>query len=203
MSPGKSEASLRVMIVDDDPTRTDWIKEQLIQLGLDVCATVNEPLKVLKAIADARPEIVLIDMDSPGRDILDSLAIVAEQQPIPVVMFSAEEDPAYISRAVGAGVSTYLVGNIEPKTVQPVIEAAMAQFKHFQELRAALAESQSELKSRRQIDKAKYALMRCMNISEDEAYEHMRAAAMNASEPLVNVANRLLTRLDKRGVSHD
>lgn len=186
------------MIVDDDPSRTDWIEEQLGQLGLHVCATVTEPLKLLKVISEVCPEIILIDMDSPGRDILDSLAVLSEQQPVPVVMFSAEEDPDYIGRAVQAGVSTYLVGSIDPTKVQPLLEAAMAQFRRFQALHTALVETRSELASRHRIDEAKHVLMDRLKISENEAYGQMRSMAMNEGLPLARVAELVLKKLGKQ-----
>ena len=98
-----------------------------------------------------------------------------------------------------AGVSTYLVGNIDPAKVQPVIEAAMAQFKHFQELRVALAETKSELKSRRQIERAKYALMQCLSVTEEEAYRKLQTTAMNSGQPLAVVAERVLAKIEKSG----
>ena len=53
-------------------------------------------------------------------------------------LFTEEEDPEYIEQAVTAGISTYLVGSINPQQVKPVINVALAQFKSFQNLRNEL-----------------------------------------------------------------
>ena len=193
------EAPLRIMIVDDNINGAAWTVERLMQFGCCVCSIVEEPFKILKLVAATNPQILMINMQTPGREILESVSVVVQQQPIPVVMFSGQEDPAYIERAISAGVSIYLVGNLDPCKVRPVIDAATAQFGRIHELQTALAEAKSELHSRRQIDQAKFALMKWLNIDEEEAYRQMRSAAMSSGESLTDIAQKLLARLQKSG----
>lgn len=186
------------MLVDDDLDRVCRVESELVRLGLSVCARVTDPMLVLKEISKHQPDVILIDMTSPGRDMLESLSVVAAHQPTPVVMFSSEQDPDYIHRAVEAGVSTYLVGNIEPEKVRPIIDVALAQFQNFQHLKKALDESRSELSQRRVIERAKFCLARAYQLDEAQAYEQLRRQAMNSSLPLIEVAERVLERFDAR-----
>ena len=183
------------MLVDDEPTRAAWVQQCLEKSGVTVCGVVDEPLRLLKVIEEEAPDVIIIDMASPGRDLLESLTVIAEHQPVPVVMFSEEENPDYIRRAVAAGVSTYLVGSIDPAKVQPIIDVALAQFRHFQSLQQALRDSRSELSGKRVIDAAKHALMDRYRLSEDEAYGHLRREAMNRGMRINELAARILEQV--------
>ncbi len=186
------------MLIDDDATRAGWVENCLIKLGFSTSSVISQhtcsgpPTSLLRTISDQAPDVIIIDMDSPDRDLLESLSILAQHNPTPVVMFSAEEDPDYISRAVAAGVSTYLVGGIDPDKVRPIIEVAFAQFRNFQKLRQSLEDTRAELSSRRIIDRAKLTVMQRLNLSENQAYEHMRREAMNRGETLLYVAQQIL-----------
>ncbi len=180
------------MLVDDDPQRAEWVKRCLEDLGFEICGILSEPLRVLKTISETAPDVVVIDMGSPGRDILESLSVVAQHQPTPVVMFSEEQDPNYIKRAVDAGVSTYLVGSIDPEKVRPIIQVAIAQFQSFQGLKNKLNETRSQLDDRQIVDKAKHHLMDAFQLTEDEAYSQLRKQAMNCGTRVAEVARQVL-----------
>jgi len=196
----QAKRPLRVMLVDDDAKRAAWVEKCLGEMGFDTCSVVDDAMRVLKVVSDDKPDVVIIDMASPGRDILESLSILSHHQPTPVVMFSGEEDPDYISRAVDAGVSTYLVGGIDPEKVKPIIEVAFAQFRSFQQLRTALNETRLELNDQRAIERAKRLLMRTLRISEAEAYEHLRSEAMSCGARLADMARRIVGMSEKRGI---
>ena len=184
----------RVMLVDDNPERAQWVASSLCNSGLEPLVVATDHVGLLREISDHLPDIVMIDMESPGRDLLESLAIVTRMNPTPVVMFSAEQDPDYINRAVEAGVTAYMLGNIEPRKVKPIIDAAMAQFRNFQQLRQELDDTRTELVERRRIDQAKRLLMETHNLSENDAYELMRKEAMTARLKIVEVAAQVLER---------
>ena len=189
---------LRIMLVDDDPQRADWVERCLKELGFEICARVESPLRLLKEISDQSPDVIIVDMQSPGRDVLESLSIVAQHQPTPVVMFSEEQDPDYINRAVESGVSTYLVGSIDPAKVRPVIQVAMAQFRNFHNLKSELSETKSQLTDQQTIDAAKRLLMRKLDLDENTAYRQMREQAMRCSTPLRVVAQQILEKFGQR-----
>ncbi|MEM6999366.1 MAG: ANTAR domain-containing protein [Pseudomonadota bacterium] len=192
---------LTILLVDDDQQRAGWLQAELVGMGFAVHSIVDDPMRVLRVMSDVQPDVVVIDMASPGRDILESLSILAEHQPTPVVMFTGEEDPDYISKAVDAGVSAYIVGTIDTDKVKPVIEVAIAQFHHFQRLRTELKQTQSELAQSKAIDQAKRMLMRSLGLSEAEAYEHLRGEAMNTGAKIGEVAERVIKQKMLRGTA--
>ncbi len=180
------------MLIDDDPKRAAWVEKCLRDLGFDTCSIVANVFDVLKKISTHAPDVIIVDMESPGRDLLESLSVVAQHKPTPVVMFSTEEDPGYINKAVEAGVSTYLVGAIDPAKVKPIIEITFAQFRNFQKLRTELDQSRSELADRKNIDKAKLIVMHRLNVDENLAYKHLRKEAMNCGASIAVIAKRII-----------
>lgn len=182
------------MIVDDDPERAIAVEQSLNGVGIVVCCVVVNPMAVLRQISEHNPDVILIDMESPGRDILESLTLVTTHSPTPMVMFSREQDADYIQRAVTAGVSTYLVGDVPHEQVRALIDIALAQFQSFQNLRTELAETRSELTARKTIDRAKALLIKELGIDEDQAYECLRSRAMENRMKINEFASQMLER---------
>lgn len=152
---------------------------------------------LLFQIQQHKPHVVIIDIESPDRDILESLSVINQHNPTPVVMFSNEDDPAFIHQAIHAGVTAYMIEDINPDKVKPVIDAAIAQFEMFQALRRQLDDTQRELNDRDAIDNAKRLLMKHQKISEPDAYKNLRTLAMNNSQSIATVAQNVIAILDK------
>lgn len=181
------------MLVDDDATRVAAVEAKLRDSGYDVVSIISETSALLFQIERHRPDIVLIDLRFPGRDILESLAVVNQHNPTPLIMFTEEDDPSYIRQAFEAGISTYMTEGLNPAKVKPVIEVALAQFSSFQAMRSALEETRHELETQKRINKAKALLMKYRRISEEAAHKTMLQMAMDNNLKLGDVAKMVLT----------
>lgn len=187
----------RVMLVDDLPQRSARVEEKLIQDGFDVISILPSATGLLFQIEQLKPDIILIDLQSPGRDVLDSLSVINDHNPTPVVMFSEEEDPDFIKDAVDAGVTAYMMGGVDTEKVKPVIDVAMAQFKSYQSLRQKLDTTRTQLESLSVIDKAKRLLMDQQGISEDSAHKVLRNLSMDSNQSLPQAAKAVIQILNK------
>ncbi len=192
MAIRERQQALRVLLINDDNNRVNQAENCLLQLGFDVCHSVRLTKHVLRAISDQTPDVVIVERPSADHKLLASLKVVAEHQPTPVVLFSAEKNTAYIREAVEAGVSHYQVGTIEPATMKPIVEVALAQFQSNQKLRQALTQTQDELSQRRAIEQAKLKVMQLLDFNETQAYEHMRTEAMQRGLRLSALAKHIL-----------
>ncbi len=186
---------LRVMLVDDNGERAAMVEERLLSCGFEVTMVIPSAAGLLFQIEKNRPDVVVMDLQSPDRDVLESLAIINHHNPTPVVMFSREDDPDYIRQAVSAGISTYLVGGIDPDQVKPIIDVAMAQFRAFQSLREELHSTRAELEERNLIDKAKRLLMTQRGLDEDAAHRLLTKLAMDNNQRLPVVARTVISTL--------
>ncbi|KJS04169.1 MAG: chemotaxis protein CheY [Gammaproteobacteria bacterium BRH_c0] len=191
------------MLVDDNPQRATMVEERLWAAGFDVILVIPSAAGLLFQIEQNRPDVVLMDLESPDRDVLESLAIINHHNPTPVVMFTQQDDPDYIREAVTAGISTYLVGDINPDQVKPIIDVAMAQFRAFQGLREELLSTRAQLDDRKLIEQAKGLLMSHKKISEDEAHRLLTKLAMDTNQRLPAVAKTVLATLSLQGKRKD
>ena len=197
MTPPSVRDPIRIMLVDDHVERSASVEEKLRDSGFEVISRLPSATGLLFQIEQHQPDLVLIDIQSPGRDVLESLSVVNHHKPRPVVMFSHEEDPAFIEQAVDAGVTAYLMDELNPDRVKPVIDLAIAQFKSYQSLRRALDDARTKLASQSVIEEAKQLLMDQRGISEDKAHKTLRTLSMDTNQSLPEAARSVINILGK------
>lgn len=195
----RSDQSLRVVVMDDDPDRARLVRDALEAGGVEVVAVLGSGLDLLSRIEALAPDLLIADIDNPDRDMLEGLRRVGQERNRPVVMFAQDGRAETIRAAVEAGVAAYVVGGVQPDRVRPVIEVAIAQFAQFQELRAELNKAKTSLAERKLVEKAKGILMKSRGCGEDEAYTAMRKMAMDQKLRLVDVANKIIAAADLLG----
>ncbi len=205
-------ANLKVVIVlpvtlsaelDDDEVaeveRTRILRLALLESGYNVVATLPGDAFLPERIAQIQPDMIVVDAESQGRDILEHVVIATRDERRPIVLFSDEKDTSHVRRAIAAGVSAYVVAGIPSESIKPVIEVAMARFEHEEQLRAELADARTQLEERKIIDRAKGLLMTRQGLTEPEAYARLRKAAMDKGVRLSEIAQRLIDAADLLG----
>jgi response regulator NasT len=188
----KKEKRLRVLLVDDSPERRSAVEASLADVACEVIGYADGTDNLVQRIQLADPDVVIIDIETPGRDTLDSLQCVQTTAPKPVVMFSQDDNGETISRATRAGVSAYVVDDISQKRVRPILDAAIERFAQFRSLSDELARTRAELSERKLVDQAKGILMKQRGMSEDEAYKALRNLAMSNNKRIVEIAEGLI-----------
>ena len=123
---------LRVMLVDQRDERVELLREPLLAAGHEIVARVRPADDLQSRVRECRPDVIIVDMDSPSRDTLEQMRCIHRDQPKPIVMFSESEDRQLIQDAVQAGVSAYIVDGLGHKRVIPILEVAIARFNEFQ-----------------------------------------------------------------------
>ena len=190
---------LRVMLIDQNAGRSAILEQAFADHGYEVVARLNSPKNLAAEVAAANPDVVIIDMQSPDRDTLESMRDVSRDQPRPIVMFAEKSDSETIRSAVSAGVSAYVVDGMEPSRLQPILDVAIARFREFQALRAELEDAKSKLADRKDLDKAKGILMRQRGMSEDDAYKALRKMAMDRNIKIGEAARMLIAAAELLG----
>ena len=183
---------LRVMLVDDTQKDVSLLKEALDAAGYEVVAEEWSPATLLERVGAVRPDVIIIDTDSPSRDVLEQVVIVSRDDPRPIVMFTDDGDSGTIQAAIKAGVTAYIVAGMQQERLRPILEVAQARFDADRALREELRIAQGRLAERKIIEKAKGLLMEQKQISEEAAYRLMRKLAMDRNLTLLEVAQQLL-----------
>ena len=190
---------MHVLVVDESAERGEVLRAALRTAGYQVASALGSPLALLKTIEELRADVVVIDVASPSRDVLEQLTAVMRHAPRPIVMFAADGSAGAIREATRAGVSAYVVDGLERKSIKAIVDAAVARFEEFQALRARLAEADFKLSERKVVEKAKGLLMKQRGLDEDAAYAALRKMAMDRSLKLAEVARRVIEAADILG----
>jgi response regulator NasT len=190
---------LRVMLVDENRGRLAILTQALKDAGHQVVAQLDGTENLLPQVSQVKPDIILIDLESPSRDTLESLRSMSQDQPKPIVMFAERSDQETTENAIRAGVSAYVVDGLNPDRLKPLVEVAIARFREFQALRQELAETRSKLAERKVIEKAKGLLMQKKQLNEQEAYQALRKMAMDRNQRLGEVAQNVIDVMELLG----
>lgn len=183
---------LRVLLIDDGAHRIALIRDELVRCGHEVVGVVDAARMIHDGVEQLRPDVVIVDAESPSRDTLEHLATLSSRHPRPVVVFAEDQADDPLRRAMAAGVSAYVVAGLRPERLAAVLRVAIARFEQERELREQLAQARQELSQRKVIDRAKGLLMKRHGIGEDDVYALLRKAAMDKGLKIVDVAQRLL-----------
>ncbi len=193
MNSRRTPAALRVMLVDDDADRLDLMQQAMDASGHRVVARLSSGDDMSLAVDRHRPDVILVDVEAPSRDTLESLGQVTRDRPRPIVLFASQTDPETTRRAIRAGVSAYVIGGMSPARLKSVIEVAIARFDEHQALRREIENNKIRLADRRDVESAKAMLMQRRKLSESDAYELLRTIAMSRKLKIGDAARALLT----------
>jgi response regulator NasT len=183
---------LSVLVIDESRTRAGEICAGLALAGYQVAAILADSENLSAEVEKLQPDVILIDTESPSRDTLEHLAVVHQNMPRPIVMFTQEDGQDAIRDAVRAGVSAYVVDGLDPKRIKPIVDVARARFEGSQAMRRELEEVSRKLSDRKLVDKAKGVLMKARGLDEDAAYHAMRKLAMERGQSMARVARDVI-----------
>ena len=184
------------MLVDDSQEEASPLKEALLEAGYDVVETASTAAALLERVGALRPDVIIIDTESPTRDTLEQLSFVSREHPRPIVLFTGDRESGTIRAALRAGVSAYIVDGMKPERLQPILDVAVARFTQEAALRDELKLAQDRLAERKLLERAKGILMEQKNVSEDAAFRMMRRLAMDRNRRLVDIAQQVIDIAD-------
>jgi two-component system, response regulator / RNA-binding antiterminator len=188
-----TETSLRVLIVDQNVIRASVLEDGLREAGYRDLIVVRDMQNLLRRIVDEEPDVILIDLENPNRDVLEQMFQVSRVVRKPVAMFVDRSDRGMIDAAIKAGVGAYVVDGLRKERVQSIVDTAISRFKEFEKLRVELDETRQQLADRKLIDRAKGILMKQRSLDEAAAYELLRKAAMEGNLRMAQVAQSVIT----------
>ncbi|MEP2530172.1 ANTAR domain-containing protein [Shimia sp.] len=186
-------AKLTILVVEPDKDRARAIIDSLTETGDHHIMVLAGHTCLARSAAELNPDIVLVDVTNPSRDVIEELTLASSPLDRPVAMFVDRSDDGLTKAAIEAGVSAYVVDGLRADRIKPVMDAAIARFHMFQRMRTELAATKRALEERKIIDRAKGILMRARGLTEDEAYALIRKTAMGQGKKIADVAQALVT----------
>jgi len=193
MSRSKITTDLTILVIDENAIRGSIIEEGLNEAGHLNVRVIHEMQGVARLIETMDPDVIIIDIENPNRDMMEHMFQLTRMISRPIAMFVDRSDTAAIEAAVDAGVSAYVVDGLKKERIKPILDMAVSRFNAFSRLQRELAEARSALEERKVIERAKGILMKMRGMSEEQAYALLRQTAMNEKKKLADIAQSVVT----------
>ena len=192
MYAAMAPADLTILVIDENAIRASIIEAGLRDAGHSSVTVVQDVHGVGRVIERLQPDVIVIDLENPNRDLLESMFQLSRSVKRPIAMFVDRSDKGMIEAAIDAGVSAYVVDGLRQERVKPILDMAISRFNAFSRMARELEEARSELEGRKVIDRAKSILMKSRGIGEDEAYRLLRKTAMSQNRKIAEIAQSLV-----------
>lgn len=193
MTMSKNASDLTILVIDENAIRASIIEEGLNEAGHLNVRVIHEMQGVARLIETMDPDVIIIDIENPNRDMMEHMFQLTRMISRPIAMFVDRSDTAAIEAAVDAGVSAYVVDGLKKERIKPILDMAVSRFNAFSRLQRELAEARSALEERKVIERAKGILMKMRGLSEEQAFALLRQTAMNEKKKLADIAQSVVT----------
>lgn len=197
--PASVTASPIVVVIDENDVRAAILEDGLREAGLVNVHRLSDTINLMRQLVRIDPDVIIIDLENPSRDVLEQMFLVSRSVSRPVAMFVDQSDSERTNAAMDAGVSAYVVDGLKKERVKTIVDMAISRFNSFSKLRIELEEARSELADRKIIERAKGIMMQSRGMSEDEAYTLLRRTAMTQKKRLVDIAQSVITASELLG----
>lgn len=193
LSMSKSSTDLTILVIDENAIRASIIEEGLNEAGHLNVRVIHEMQGVARLIETMDPDVIIIDIENPNRDMMEHMFQLTRMISRPIAMFVDRSDTAAIEAAVDAGVSAYVVDGLKKERIKPILDMAVSRFNAFSRLQRELVEARNALEERKVIERAKGILMKMRGLSEEQAFALLRQTAMNEKKKLADIAQSVVT----------
>ncbi|AOG11189.1 response regulator [Agrobacterium sp. RAC06] len=193
LTMAKTSSDLTILVIDENAIRASIIEEGLNEAGHLNVRVIHEMQGVARLIETMDPDVIIIDIENPNRDMMEHMFQLTRMISRPIAMFVDRSDTAAIEAAVDAGVSAYVVDGLKKERIKPILDMAVSRFNAFSRLQRELVEARNALEERKVIERAKGILMKMRGLSEEQAFALLRQTAMNEKKKLADIAQSVVT----------
>jgi two-component system response regulator MtrA len=114
----------RILVVDDDAALAEMLTIVLRGEGFDP-VVVSDGTKVLPAVRELRPDLVLLDVMLPGLNGIDVCRQVRAESGVPIVMLTARTDTIDVVVGLESGADDYVMKPFKPKELVARVRARL------------------------------------------------------------------------------
>ncbi|MEM9105730.1 MAG: ANTAR domain-containing protein [Pseudomonadota bacterium] len=187
-----SDSLPSVLIIDENAARASIIEAGLRAAGHGKVTIIDHLEGIAARIATLAPDVIVIDLENPRRDMLENLFQLTRAVKRPIAMFVDRSDSTMMQAAIDAGVSAYVVDGLRQERVKNILDMAISRFNAYSRLERELEEARGALEGRKMVDQAKTLIMKSRGLDEEAAYKLLRSTAMNQNRKIVEVAESLV-----------
>lgn len=185
---------LTILVADDESIIRLGLKHILEEVGHTVY-TAENGTQAIRQAENCQPDLVILDIKMPELDGLEAARLLLEKTQVPVIFLTAYGEQELIERAARLPIMGYLVKPIKEAELLAMIEVAASRYEEQTKIARTTAELESELASRRLIDRAKGLIMQHEGISELDAYQRLQKRAIQERWTLLETADKFVHEL--------
>ena len=186
---------LSILLIDESEDRGRMIEMGLRESGFQNVSRIVHLKGVASEIVQRDPDIIVMDLGNPQRDLLEHMFRLTRAIRKPIAMFVDQSSDEAMLEAMEAGVSAYVVDGLRKERVKPILDLAIARFRSFEKLRQQRDRAIEELEGRKLVEKAKVLLIKTHGMAEEDAYGRLRSAAMQRNITIAVVARETIAML--------
>jgi len=184
--------SLRVVIAEEDVSVSQGIAAALAAEGHEVIGTVSDGDSAVVEALQKHPDVVLVDIRLPGTDGVEAIRRITSEHPLPVIALTDGSAPDALEEAAEAGAMAYVH---KPGTREDLCAALAISVRRFRDVAALSAEVQNlkdTLETRKFAEQAKGIIMQRLQMTEAEAYAHLREKCRNQQKTMRQAAIEII-----------
>lgn len=123
---------IRIVLADDHPLFREGLRGLLdIEADMQVVGEAQDGAAAVRVVALEQPDVVLLDVEMPGQDVLVTVAGVRSAAPhAAVVMLTMHDDRQLITQLLAMGVRGYVLKNIARLELLSVVRGAAQRADH-------------------------------------------------------------------------
>ena len=120
-------SNIRLLVADDHEVVRSGVRSLLENTEITVVAEATTGAEAVELTFQHDPDLVMLDVRMPNGDGLTALGRIKLERPdLPVLLFSAYDNPTYIARAVALGASGYVLKTAEADRILTAIRRSAA-----------------------------------------------------------------------------
>jgi response regulator NasT len=190
-----SDASLRVVVAEDEALIRLDLAEMLAEVGYEVVGQASDGEQAVAMVREQRPDVVIMDVKMPVLDGISAAEQIGKERIAPVIMLTAFSQKELVERARDAGVMAYIVKPFTQADIAPAVDIATSRWAELKALESEVADLGERLETRKAVDRAKGILMQRLKLTEAEAFRWIQKTAMDRRLGMREVAEAVISQM--------
>jgi response regulator NasT len=190
-----------ILIVDDDRLVLTGLRRDLESEGYEVL-TADSGEAAVKACRADPPDLALLDVRMPGMPGMEIARWLRAETDVAFVFLSAYGDRDLVKEAAEHGALGYLVKPVDIPQVVAVLEPALARAEEIRNLRRRETSLSEGLTGKRTVSAAVGIVMERYRLTQQAAFESLRAHARAEQRKIEEVAADLIRAAETLNGQH-
>ncbi len=183
---------LRIFIVEDEAIILRCFCMHIEKMGHEVVGKALNGVLAVEKINELNPDMVLVDINIPGKDGLTVIKEACLDKMIPTIVITGHISNELVERANCQCVFGYLMKPISEEQLTVAVNIAWARSEELMGANSLANEYKTALDDRKYIERAKGILMDEFGLKENEAMTRLQKLAKDRNKKLSVVAHDVI-----------